>query len=161
VQNLSISTVGAVVTPAQTIATIVPGDTPLIVEAVLSNTDIGHVHTDQRVELKIDTYPFQKYGTLAGRVVWISPDAEPRMSGSPDPTEASGPNAPASVPGKSGLMYRIRIKPDHSALLTNAVTRPLAAGMTVQAEIITDRRRIIEFFLAPILKSLDEGLKVR
>ena len=161
VQSLAITTTGGVVTPAQAIATIVPSGTPLIVEAVLSNADIGHVHPGQRVDIKIDTFPFQKYGTLSGSVAWISPDAEPRSPSGIDPTATQGPGEASSVPGKSGLMYRVRIKPDQPGLLFNGTLRPMAVGMTVQADIVTDSRRIVEFFLAPIMKHWDEGMKVR
>lgn len=161
VQSLAITTTGGVVTSAQVIASIVPSDTLLVVEAVLSNADIGYVHLGQRVEIKVDTYPFQKYGTLSGSVAWISPDAESRSPASVDPTETQGQSNTVSVPGKSGLMYRVRIKPDQPGIVVKDSLRPIAVGMTVQADIVTDSRRVIDFFLAPIVKYWDEGMKVR
>lgn len=161
VQYLSVNTNGGVVTPGQTVATIVPDDAQLVVEAVLSNEDIGHVRLGQAVDIKIDTFPFQKYGTLPGEVTWISPDAEPRSPAGIDPTETQKSGDISRVPGKSGLMYRIRIKPAQSALAFNDRKYPLTVGMTVQADIVTDRRRIIAFFLAPVVKHWDEGTKIR
>lgn len=159
VQRLAITTAGGVVTPAQTLAVIVPRDTPLIVEAMLSNEDIGFVGVGQRVELKIDTFPFQKYGTLPATVSWVSPDAEEKAR-SADPSAAVLASDDIA-PSKAGLMYRLRIVPERAGLTIGGRLQPIAVGMTVQADIVTDRRKIIEFFLSPVVKYWDEGLKVR
>lgn len=66
VQEVDVTTVGQVVTPAQSLVTIVPDDTPLIAEATVSNEDIGYLEVGQPVEVKVDTFPFQRYGTLKG-----------------------------------------------------------------------------------------------
>ena len=161
VQSLSVTTPGGVVTPAQVIATVVPLDAKLMVEAVLSNTDIGYVRVGQKVDLKIDTFPFQKYGTVPGTVTWISPDAEARAPGSTDPTELQVGSDSLKVPSKSGLMYRLRIKPDQPGVFVENELRQLSAGMTVQADIVTSNRRIYEFFLAPVIKHWNDGMKVR
>lgn len=161
VQSLSVSTPGGVVTPAQVIATVVPVDAELMVEAVLSNTDIGYVRVGQKVDLKIDTFPFQKYGTVPGTVAWISPDAEARAPGSVDPTELQAGHDSLKVPTKSGLMYKLRIKPDQPGVFVNNELRRMNVGMTVQADIVTSNRRIYEFFLAPVIKHWNDGMKVR
>lgn len=62
--------------PTQNLVTIVPENRPLLVEATLSNQDISYVRVGQKVDVKVDTYPFLKYGALKGRLVWISPVAE-------------------------------------------------------------------------------------
>jgi hemolysin D len=88
-------------------------------------------------------------------VISISPDAEPEPSR--PPTNAS--LAPAST--KSIASYRALIKPLRTDIDINGIRKNISTGMTVQADIKTDRRRIIEFFLSPVLKYLDEGLKLR
>ena len=75
VQQLSVHTVGGVVTPAQQLAVIVPADAVLEVEAMVSNRDIGFVHPGQDAQIKVDTFNFTRYGLLHGRVVSVSPDA--------------------------------------------------------------------------------------
>ena len=75
INGLSAHTIGGIVTPSQPILTIVPDDTPIIVEANVTNQDIGFIRVGQEVEIKTDTFPFQKYGTIDGKVVSISPDA--------------------------------------------------------------------------------------
>ena len=75
VQQLSVHTIGGVVTPAQALLMVVPSDSHLEVEAMLSNRDIGFVHPGQDVEIKVDTFPFTRYGLIHGRVVSVSQDA--------------------------------------------------------------------------------------
>jgi hemolysin D len=166
VQSVGVTTIGQVVTPAQSLVTIVPDGTPLIVEATISNQDIGYVRVGQSVEIKVDTFPFQKYGTLQGRLVWVSPDAEDRSAASKDADTRSGV---ASDPARNneppnpntGYVYKVHIRAERLALPVAGEMREMRAGMTVQSDITTDHRRVIEFFLSPVIKYMDEGLKVR
>lgn len=163
VQAIGVTTLGAVVTPAQNLVTIVPENTPLLVEASLSNGDVGYVRVGQRVDVKVDTFPFQKYGTLSGTLVWVSPDAEsrdPRATSAQDGSSASDASGQQST--KSAFTYKVHVRIDaDSTLLVAGKPAILQAGMTAQADIKTDRRRVIEFFLAPVIKYMDEGMKVR
>lgn len=163
VQSVNITTLGAVVTPAQALVTIVPTGTSLIVEAMLSNDDVGFVKVGQRAEIKVDTFPFQQYGTIKGTLVWVSPDAEDGSS--KDRTDGDPLSGAPKQNGRSqpsgAYFYRVHIKPDVETMHVDGRDVPLSAGMTVKADITTDNRRIIEFFLSPIVKYLDEGLKVR
>ncbi|HWF94056.1 MAG TPA: HlyD family type I secretion periplasmic adaptor subunit, partial [Xanthobacteraceae bacterium] len=72
VQQLAVHTVGGVVTPAQTLLVIVPSDSRLEIEAMVSNRDIGFVHAGDAVEIKVDTFDFTRYGLLHGQVLSIS-----------------------------------------------------------------------------------------
>ena len=166
VQKVNVTTVGGVVNPAQTLMTIVPDGTPLVVEATLSNDDVGYVKVGQPVELKVDTFPFQKYGTLKGTLVWVSPDAEERsVASSSDESGAAGNQAEKAIQNvksvKDGYVYKVRIRAERGSFVVDGRSAPLQAGMTVQADIATDQRRIIEFLLSPLVKYLDEGAKVR
>ena len=75
VQQLSVHTVGGVVTPAQQLAVVVPSDATLEVEAMISNRDIGFIHAGQDAQIKVDTFNFTRYGLLHGRVLNVSQDA--------------------------------------------------------------------------------------
>src|SRR5262245_22805225 len=75
VQQLAIHTVGGVVTPAQVLLVVVPRDSQLEIEAMVSNRDIGFVRPGQEAEVKIDTFNFTRYGLLHGRVLNVSQDA--------------------------------------------------------------------------------------
>ncbi|WP_417822301.1 HlyD family efflux transporter periplasmic adaptor subunit, partial [Terasakiella sp.] len=75
IQQLAIHTVGGVVTPAQELLSIVPADSGLEIEVKVLNKDIGFVHEKQDVEIKVDSFPFTKYGTIEGDVLSLSRDS--------------------------------------------------------------------------------------
>ena len=75
VQQLAIHTVGGVVTPAQALLVVVPSDSRLEIEAMVSNRDIGFVQSGQEAEIKVDTFNFTRYGLLHGEVLSVSQDA--------------------------------------------------------------------------------------
>ena len=169
VQKVEVTTIGQVVTPAQSLVTIVPDGTPLIVEATVSNEDIGYLKVGQPVEVKVDTFPFQRYGTLKGSLVWVSPDAEDKNAASRDTDTRAGAGAQAADPTRdqasttpnAGYVYKVHIRTGDPHFIVDGEPRPVMSGMTVQADITTDRRRVIDFFLSPVVKYLDEGMKVR
>jgi hemolysin D len=166
VQKVDATTIGQVVTSAQSLITIVPDGTPLIVEATVTNQDIGYLQPGQAVEVKVDTFPFQKYGSLAGTLTWVSADAEDKGAASSDLDTRSGVQAndetrnAANTPN-AGYVYKVHIRTEKTQFMVDGSARPIQSGMTVQADIVTDRRRVIDFFLSPVIKYLDEGLKVR
>ena len=140
VLSLTVKTIGGVVNAGQQLAQIVPEKAPLYIDAALDNQDIGFVKPGQRVVVKVATYPFQRYGYLEGTVENISPDA--------------------IQDDKKGLIYKAKIKlNDEKSSKQNQLK--LLPGMSVSAEITTGQRRIIEFFLDPLMTKADESLKVR
>ena len=140
VLSLTVKTIGSVVNAGQQLAQIVPEKVPLYVDAALDNQDVGFVKPGQRVVVKVATYPFQRYGYLEGTVENISPDA--------------------IQDDKKGLIYKAKIKlNDEKSSKQNQLK--LLPGMSVSAEITTGQRRIIEFFLDPLMTKADESLKVR
>jgi len=143
VHLIAVKTVGGIITPAQPLISIVPENTPLVVKAFVLNKDIGFIKPDHNVIVKVDTYDFQKYGTLKGKVKIVSPfSVEDREIG---------------VDG-----YPVYIKLDSSELKTkDGKIYKIKPGMTVLAEINTGKRRVIELILFPFVKYIDEGLKVR
>ena len=141
VQGMASNTIGGVVTPAQPVMSIVPNDTPLIVEASLLNKDVGFVEVGQEASVKIDTFPFQKYGTVKGKIESISPDA--------------------FEDEKLGTVYKMKVSLEKQSMMVNGKNVHIVPGMTVSAEIKTGERRIIEFFLEPIIRYADESLKLR
>ena len=166
VQKVNATTIGQVVTPAQSLVTIVPDGMPLIVEATVTNQDIGYLKPGQPVEVKVDTFPFQKYGSLPGTLTWVSADAEDKSAASSDLDTRSG--APTKDEDRNtannpnaGYVYKVHVRTERSQFIVDGAPRPIQSGMTVQADIVTDRRRVIDFFLSPVVKYLDEGLKVR
>lgn len=141
VKGLAVHTVGGVVNPAEVLMEIVPLGERLEVEAFVGNQDIGYVHEGQAAEVKIHTFPFTRYGVIAAKVESVARDA--------------------TVDEKQGLIYRTRLVLEKSEIMVNGKESPLLPGMAVTAEIATDQRRLIEFFLAPLLRMKQESLRER
>lgn len=137
---LNTRTIGGVVNVAERIAQIVPDNDLLYVDVTLDNQDVGFVRAGQRVVIKVATYPFQRYGYLEGTVENISPDA--------------------IQDEKKGLVYKAKVKLS-GANSSKKNRLKLLPGMSVSAEITTGKRRIIEFFLDPLMTHIDDSLKVR
>ncbi|MCF8199276.1 MAG: HlyD family type I secretion periplasmic adaptor subunit [Sulfuritalea sp.] len=141
VQQLAVRTVGGVVTPAQALMVIVPKDDALEVEAFLENKDIGFVNEGQEAEVKIETFPFTKYGTIPASLTHVSHDA--------------------INDEKRGLIYSTRARLQRATVLVDGKTVNLSAGMAVSVEIKTGKRRVIEYFLSPLLQYGSESLRER
>ena len=160
VQQLQVTTIGGVVTPAQQLMVVVPADSRLEVEAMVQNRDIGFVEVGQPAEIKIDTFNFTKYGLLHGTVVTISQDAIARdkMTGERDqPLSSAGNSQP---PGQE-LIYAARISLDSAQMQVEEKMVNLAPGMAVTVEIKTGSRRLIEYILSPLMRYKQETLRER
>jgi hemolysin D len=141
VQQLAVHTVGGVVTPAQQLLVVVPSNHPVEVEAQVENKDVGFVREGQPVEIKVETFLFTLYGTVPGTVLSVSDDAAPIE--------------------KVGLVYPTRVSMDRSAIEVDGKQVNLSPGMAVTVEIKTGKRRVIEYLLSPLLKSVKESLRER
>lgn len=141
VQQLVVHTVGGVVTPAQPVMVIVPRDNPLEVEAFLENKDIGFVKPNQDAEVKIETFQYAKYGTLHAKVMSVSHDA--------------------INDEKRGLIYSTRVKMDKANINVDGTSVSSSPGMAVSVEIKTGKRRVIEYFLSPLMQHTSESLRER
>ncbi|MEA3156709.1 MAG: rane fusion protein hemolysin [Betaproteobacteria bacterium] len=162
VQQLAVHTVGGVVTPAQALAVLVPSDSHLEIEAMLSNRDIGFVHPGQKTEIKVDTFNFTRYGLLHGDVLSVSTDAITRdrqQGGSND--RASGAAQSSSEPKGQELEYAARISLDRTHMQVEDKLVNLGPGMAVTVEIKTGTRRIISYLLSPLARYKQESLRER
>lgn len=141
VQQLSVHTVGGVVPAAQPLMLIVPRESVVEVEAFLENKDIGFIYEGQVVEVKIDAFEYTKFGTISGRVTHVSRDA--------------------IQDDKKGLIYSVKVTLDKSTLRVEGKEVALSAGMSVEAEIKTGTRRLIEYVLSPLIQHQREALHER
>jgi hemolysin D len=141
INKLLIHTVGGVVSPAEKLIILVPADSPLIISVLVENKDIGFIAEEMASSIKVDTFNFQKYGILDGQVTHVARD---------------------SIEDKEqGLVYEVYVEPQKTSLMVEGVLTPITTGMSVTAEIKVGKRRIIEFFIYPLIKYLDEGISVR
>ena len=141
VNELEIHTIGGVVTPAQKLMTVVPKDSKLKIKAKVMNQDIGFIESGMDVFIKIDTYNFQKYGIIKGDVLVVG--------------------ASSVDDEKLGPIYEVFIEPKNTVLMVEGKEQTIKTGMSVTCEINIGKRRIIEFFVYPLIKYLDESIKVR
>jgi hemolysin D len=141
VQQLQVHTLNGVVTPAQELMQIVPADSDLEVEALVLNQDIGFVQENQMAEIKIDTFNFTKYGVIDSKLTTLSTDA--------------------ITDEHLGLVYKARFTLVADGLQVEDKFVRLSPGMSVTAEIKTGQRRVLEYFLSPLLKAKSESLGER
>ena len=137
IKTLNFAKEGGVVTSTQVVAEILPDASQLMIEAEVSNKDIGYIEVGQAVDIKVDTYDYQKYGMLTGTVVYTSPDAIENE--------------------KFEKIYKVSVLIDEDSHNKLELTQ----GMECSVEIKTDRKRIIAFFLEPLTEALDNSLKER
>jgi hemolysin D len=162
VQQLAIHTIGGVVTPAQALLVVVPAESRLEIEAMVSNRDIGFVRPGQQAEIKIDTFPFTRYGLLQGTVLSVSQDAIVRDK----PQDKTGDKLPGaetitSEPKGQELGYAARISLDRTQMQIDDNLVNLTPGMAVTVEIKTGSRTVISYLLSPLLRYKHESLRER
>ncbi|MBD8525821.1 HlyD family type I secretion periplasmic adaptor subunit [Pseudomarimonas arenosa] len=141
VQQLAVHSVGGVVTPAQPLMVVVPDDESLEIEAQVLNKDIGFVRSGQIVTVKVESFPYTRYGHLEGEVESVSLDA--------------------AQDEQLGLVFPARVRLERSALTIDGVDVRLSAGMNVSVEVKTGQRRIIDFLLSPLRSHSSEALRER
>jgi hemolysin D len=147
VQQLSVHTVGGVVQAAQPLMQIVPTEQAVEVEASMQNKDVGFVQEGQAAEVKIDTFEYTKYGTIPAVVTHVSRDAVADDKDDKD--------------GKKGLLYTIKVMLDKSTIAVDGKAMQLSPGMSVNVEIKTGDRRIIDYVLSPLMEHQREALHER
>jgi len=140
VQQLRIHTLGGVATAASPVMEIVPDDT-LEVEASIENKDIGFVKVGQSVAVKIEAFPYTRYGYLTGTVQTVSNNAVQDR--------------------RKGLTFPARVRLDTNKIRINDRWVNLTAGMAVTAEVKTGRRTVAHYFLDPVLQTGQESLRER
>lgn len=141
VQQLQIHTVGAVLRPADPLMVIVPDGSTLVVDAMVLNRDVGFVREGQEVRVKLEAFPFTRYGVVQGRLTFLSRDAIQDED--------------------LGLVFPARVELSQFSINVGGRATPLSAGLAATAEIRTGRRRIIEFLLSPLQRRVEEAGRER
>jgi hemolysin D len=141
VQQLAVHTTGGVVTPAQVLMVVVPQGAEVTAEVVLENKDIGFVSNGQQAEIKLETFPFTRYGTVAATVKSVSADAV--------------------ADEKRGAIFPATLQLKDAKLSVEGRTVALTPGMNLTAEIKTGKRRVIDYLLSPVQTTTQESLRER
>ena len=159
VQQLAVHTLGGVVTAAQPLMVIVPKQNQVEIEAMVENKDIGFVHKGQHAAVKIEAFDYTKYGMMQGEVNYVSRDAMNAGAASPgdNPPASHGENAPKA----QNSQYAIHIRLDQKTMDIDGEPSALRPGMSASIEIKTGSRRVIEYFLSPLIQHTHESLNER
>ena len=163
--GLSVTTVGQVIQSGEEIMRIVPADATLEIESYLPNQDIGFVKPGQTAVVKVESFPFTRYGTLSAQVTRVAHDAIP----APDAQAAANDPAKANRDDKlfgaaqptQNLVFPVTLRPDKIAMNVDGQSLPLTPGMTVTVEIATGRRRILEYVFSPLVEVASQAMKER
>lgn len=134
VNSISVNTIGETVTSAEQLVTIVPDNMPVEMMCYVKNMDIADVKIGMESEIKLAAYPYNKFGTVKGKVKYISPSS--------------------FVSEQLGSVYLVKLEVDGSNKNID-----LISGLSGNVEIKTDRRTVMEYFLDPIVKGFGESLK--
>ena len=141
VQQLAIHTTGGVVTEAQLLMVVVPESAQVTAEVSIANQDIGFVNAGQMAEVKLETFPYTKYGTVPAKVNIVTADAV--------------------TDEKRGSYYPATLTLSQKDMLVNGKRVRLSPGMNITAEIKTGQRRVIEYLLSPVQRAGSESLRER
>ncbi len=134
VNSLGVNTLGETVTSAQQLVTIVPDNTPNEMLCYVKNTDIADVELGMEAEIKLEAYPYNKYGTVKGTVKYISPSSFANE--------------------QLGSVYIVKLELDEDIENIHIIS-----GLSGAVEIKTDKRTVMDYFLEPIVKGFGESMK--
>ncbi len=141
IQQLAIHSVGGVVTSAQPLMIVVPEQAEVTAEISIANQDIGFVNAGQLAEVKLETFPYTRYGTVYATVKLVTADAV--------------------TDEKRGSYYPAVLTLSRNTMAVDGKRVPLSPGMNITAEIKTGQRRVIEFLLSPVQRAGSESLRER
>lgn len=134
VNSIGVNTLGETVTSAQQLVTIVPDNTPNEMICYVKNTDIADIELGMEAEIKLEAYPYNKYGTIKGTVKYVSPSSFTNE--------------------QLGSVYIVKLEIDGTNENINVIS-----GLSGAVEIKTGKRTVMDYFLEPIIKGLGESLK--
>ncbi|WP_084582030.1 HlyD family type I secretion periplasmic adaptor subunit [Sphingomonas azotifigens] len=142
VSQLQVHTEGGVVEGAKPLLSLVPDDARLEAEVMIDNSDIGFVRTGMPVKVKLQAFPYTRYGMIPGTVVGISPEAVQMREGQPP-------------------VYKARIALERSHIMANGAQVALRPGMVASADIVTGKRTLLSYLVGPVLETGSDALHER
>ena len=167
VQQLVATTIGQVVGSGQSLMTIVPAESPIEIEAMIQNQDIGFVEEGQSAVIKVKAFPFTRYGTIPGRVLKVSRDAveDREAQTTADPmaggAQLSGAVAATAPPRSQNLVFPVVVRLERSTIDIEGKAFALSPGMAVTVEILTGQRRAIDYILSPLREAASNTARER
>lgn len=133
VQKLYVNTIGGVIKPGDNLIEIVPTEEGLLAEVKVKPSDIAFLYPGQEAIVKVTAYDFAIYGSLKGKVVTISPDS--------------------TTDKRDNTYYIVRVQTDKKYFGTEEKPLNITPGMTLNVDIITGKKTVMQYILKPILKA--------
>jgi hemolysin D len=143
---------------------VVPQDSKLEIEAYVLNRDIGFVRVGQEAVVKVESFPFTRYGSIKARVVRIAKDAIPAPDANAiegDPARSSSASGFAGGERTQNLVFAVVLDPEASAISIDGVSQPLTSGMAVTVELKTGARRLLEYLFSPLVEVASKAMRER
>lgn len=164
VLGLSVTSRNQVVAPSEELMRIVPDDAGLEIECYAQNKDIGFIQAGQAAVVKIESFPFTRYGSIDARVVRVGRDAIPEpdaQSVEANPARAPKSNYFGGAQRTQNLVFPVTLTPDRQSMNVDGQEVPLSPGMAVSVEIKTGQRRILEYLFSPLVETASRALRER
>ncbi|MBF0562431.1 MAG: HlyD family type I secretion periplasmic adaptor subunit [Alphaproteobacteria bacterium] len=140
--DLGTRSIGSVIREGEAVATLVELDVPIEVDITIEPRDISHLRVGDLARIKLDAFPYQKYGTLDGKIKSINGDV-----------------VEEEFEGRRAKVYKARVEITYNNLRDVPKDMALIPGMSATCEIKVGTRRLITYFLYPIIRTLDSGLR--
>jgi hemolysin D len=164
VQASMVTSVGQVVTTGQEAMRIVPDGAALEIEVYALNRDIGFMHVGQEAVVKIESFPFTRYGTVTAHVTRVARDAIPEPDASQmegDPAKTTVGTGFAGAQRTQNLVFPVTLTPDSGTISVDGEDAPLTPGMAVTVEVKTGGRRILEYIFSPVVEVTSGAMRER
>lgn len=141
VKQIFVNTIGGVIKPGMDIMEIVPSQDKLVAEVKIKPSDIAFLFPGQKAVIKLTAYDFSIYGGLDGKVTHISADT--------------------IIDEKQNSYYLVKIKTNKSYIGNGKKKLHIIPGMTVNVDILTGKKSVLDYLLKPILKAKNNALSER
>ena len=164
VSATTITAPGQVVTTGEEVVRIVPSDAALEIEGYIENRDIGFVKAGQEAVVKIESFPFTRYGAIAAKVTRVATDAIPDQDAQQiegDPAKSTKSSGYGGAQRTQNLVFPVTLAPETTSMVVGDATIPLSTGMAVTVEIKTGSRRLLEYLFSPLVETASRALKER
>ncbi|TCR78700.1 HlyD family type I secretion periplasmic adaptor subunit [Rhizobium sp. BK376] len=165
VEASAITTIGQVVNPGAELMRIIPAGTALEIEAYLPNSDVGFVTVGQEAVIKVEAFPFTRYGIIHGHVTAVARDAVPEADAQQlesEPAKELQSIIPlGNVERVQNLVFPVTVRLDTDVISVDGTLQPLSPGMAATVEIKTGKRRILEYLFSPIAEISSEAMHER
>jgi hemolysin D len=164
VQTVSITSIGQVLMPGEEVMRIVPDGVSFEIECYMPNKDIGFIKVGQEAVVKIESFPFTRYGTLRAYVKRVGieaipePDAQQQEA---NPAKAAKSALSAGGQHVQNLVFPVTLSLEKTAISADGVDIAVSNGMAVSVEIKTGSRRVIDYVVSPLAEVTSKAMKER